>query len=186
MIPSRKRPREDPRRAVVEVIARLGRETQLHLDERHRHFRITDGIILITSVLLVILAVFNVYYVRLLYQDFNGIVANMISMHDHLVDVDKDMTVITGHMASFEHHMQYMEPINTHMISIAGAMPRVRAHMDGIASNMGHIEQSMELVGRGMGIIDQRVHAMVGGVAHMRENVTQIARPMGGMMPFMP
>ena len=33
---------EDSRRGIVEVIARLGRETQLHLDERHRHFRITD------------------------------------------------------------------------------------------------------------------------------------------------
>lgn len=52
--------REDPRRAVVQVIARLGRETQLHLDERYRHFRITDGVLLFTSVLLVILAVFNV------------------------------------------------------------------------------------------------------------------------------
>jgi len=65
---------EDPRRAVIEVIARLGRETQLHIDERYRHFRITDSVILIISLLLVILAVFNVYYVRVLYQDLNGIV----------------------------------------------------------------------------------------------------------------
>jgi len=177
--------REDPRRAIVEVIGRLGRETQLHLDERHRHFRITDGVILITSVLLVVLAVFNVYYVRLLYQDFNGIVSNMISMHDHLVDVDKDMMVITGHMASFEGHMEHMGPINDHMSSMATTMPKVRAHMNGIAGDMNTIEQSMGLVGRGMGVIDQRVHAMTGGVAHMRENVGQIARPMGGMMPFM-
>ena len=36
---------EDPRRAIVEVMARVGRETQYHLDERERHFRITDGVI---------------------------------------------------------------------------------------------------------------------------------------------
>jgi hypothetical protein len=30
------------------------------------------------------------------------------------------------------------------------------------------------------------VHGMTGGVAVMRENVGQIARPMGNMMPFMP
>ena len=58
--------------------------------------------------------------------------------------------------------------------------------MNGITGGMSDITTSMELVGRGMGIIDQRVHAMTGGVAHMREQVHQIARPMGGMMPFMP
>ena len=72
------------------------------------------------------------------------------------------------------------------MVSLADTMPRIRAHMHGIAGDMGNIEQSMELVGRGVGVIDQRVHAMTGGVARMRENVGQIARPMGGMVPFMP
>lgn len=177
---------EDPRRAIVEVMAKLGRETQFHIDERHRHFRITDAVILATSILLVVVAVFNVYYVRLLYQDFNGIVANMDSMHDHLVNVDVDMTVITGQMAAFEDHMGHMEPISAHMASLADTLPKVRAHMHGIAGDMGSIEESMELVGRGMGVIDQRVHGMTGGVAVMRENVSQIARPMGNMMPFMP
>jgi hypothetical protein len=177
---------EDPRRAIVEVMAKLGRETQFHIDERHRHFRITDAIILATSMVLVVVAVFNVYYVRLLYQDFNGIVANMDSMHHHLVNVDADMAVITGQMAAFEGHMGHMEPINAHMTSLADTLPRVRAHMNGIAGDMSSIEQSMELVGRGMGVIDQRVHGMTGGVAVMRENVGQIARPMGNMMPFVP
>ncbi|MEA3277527.1 MAG: translation initiation factor 2 [Pseudomonadota bacterium] len=177
---------EDPRRAVVEVIGRLGRETQLHLDERHRHFRITDAVIIAISLLLVILAIFNVYYVRVLYEDLNGIVSNMESMHAHLVDVDGDMGVITEHMASFERHMTHMEPINGHMAAVAGTLPSVRADMDGIVGEMTSIEESMGLVGRGMGVIDLRVHLMNGGVAAMRANVSQIARPMGGMMPFMP
>jgi hypothetical protein len=177
---------EDPRRAIVEVMARLGRETQFHIDERHRHFRITDAVILATSVLLAVVAVFNVYYVRLLYQDFNGIVSNMDSMHDHLVNVDSDMAVITEKMTAFEDHMAHMEPINAHMTSLAGTLPKIRAHMHGIAGDMGTVEESMELVGRGMGVIDQRVHGMTNGVAVMRENVGQIARPMGRMMPFGP
>lgn len=178
--------REDPRRAIVEVIGRLGRETQLHLDERHRHFRITDGVIVVTSVLLVVLAVFNIYYVRLLYQDFNGIVSNMDSMYSHLMNVDEDMVVITQHMASFEGHMEHMVPINDHMASMATSLPKVGAHMHGITGNMTNVEQSMELVGRGMSVIDQRMGAMLGGVSHMRANVNQIARPMGAMVPFMP
>jgi len=177
---------EDPRRAIVEVMARLGRETQYHLDERLRHFRITDSVILITSLLLVILAVFNVYYVRVLYKDFNGIVSNMESMYAHLQNVDTDMDLITGHMADFDRHMVHMEPIHAHMVSIANTMPQLQADMHKITGEMVTIEESMGLVGRGMLVIDQRVHVMATGVAVMRENVSQIARPMGGMMPFMP
>jgi hypothetical protein len=177
---------EDPRRAVVQVIARLGRETQLHLDERYRHFRITDGVIIVTSVLLMILAIFNVYYVRVLYQDLNGIVANMDSMYGHLVNVDDDMNVIAEQMAAFEDHMKHMEPIHANMVSLSDTMPGIRTNMDGISRDMFGIEQSMEVVGGGMGVIDQRVYLMTGGVATMRHNVRQIARPLGGMSSFLP
>lgn len=178
--------REDPRRAIVQVIARLGRETQLHLDERYRHFRITDGIILFASVLLVILAVFNVYYVRVLYQDFNGIVVNMDSMYDHLRSIDDDMNDITKRMDAFHRHIDHMEPIHASMTAFARIMPRVRTNMDSITRDMIGIEQNMGLVGKGMGIIDQRVYLMTGGVATMRQNVRQIARPFGNLGSFLP
>lgn len=178
--------KEDPRRAVVQVIARLGRETQLHLDERYRHFRITDGVIVITSALLLILAVFNVYYIRVLYEDFNGIVANMDSMYGLLRNVDEDMNVITQRMEGFDRHMAHMEPIHSNMGAMATTMPGIRANMDGISKDMIGIEQSMGLVGEGMSIIDQRVYLMTGAVGTMRQNVRQIARPLGGMSSFFP
>lgn len=177
---------EDPRRAVVQVIARLGRETQLHLDERYRHFRITDAVIIISSLLLVVLAVFNVYYVRVLYEDLNGIVSNMDSMYGHLRSVDEDMSVVTKRMDAFDRHIANMEPIHAHMGTLAATMPRVLSNMDSITNDMLGIERSMGLVGEGMGIIGQRVHLMTGGVANMRQNVRQIARPFGGMGSFLP
>jgi methyl-accepting chemotaxis protein len=177
---------EDPRRAIVQVIARLGRETQLHLDERYRHFRITDVVIIATSLLLMVLAVFNVYYVRVLYEDLNGIVANMDSMYGHLVNVDDDMNVIAEQMAAFDEHMGHMEPIHASMVSLSDTIPAIRENMDGITTDMYGIEQSMGVVGEGMGIIDQRVYLMTGGVATMRQNVRQIARPLGGMNSFFP
>lgn len=177
---------EDPRRAVVEVIARLGRETQLHLDERHRHFRITDAVIVSISLLLVILAVFNVYYVRILYNDLDGIVCTMENMYAHIRQVDEDMAIIAGQMQTFDRHTAHMVAINDHMNSLSRTMPTIRSEMGAITSDTGNIQQSMDLVARGMTIIDQRVHLMTGSVAVMRENVGQFARPMGGMMPFMP
>ncbi len=177
---------DDPRRAIVQVIARLGRETQLHLDERYRHFRITDGVTIVTSLLLLILAVFNVYYIRVLYQDFNGIVANMDSMYSHLVDVDDDMNIITEQVAGFDAHLAHMEPVHANMVNLSETMPAIRASMDAISKDMFGIEQSMGLIGEGMGIIDQRVYLMTGGVATMRQNVRQFARPIGSMSSFFP
>ena len=177
---------EDPRRAVVEVIARLGRETQLHLDERYRHFRITDGVILGISLLLVILAVFNVYYVRILYTDLDGIVYTMEDMYSHLRQVDDDMAVIAAQMETFDRHTAHMVAINDHMDALSRTLPNISYDMGAITTDTASIQQSMDLVARGMTIIDQRVHLMTGSVAVMRENVGQFARPMGGMMPFMP
>jgi hypothetical protein len=177
---------EDPRRAVIQVIARLGQETQLHLDERHRHFRITDWVIVVTSVLLMILAVFNAYYVRVLYEDLNGIVANMDSMYGHLRNVDDDMTVITQRMSAFDEHMEHMEPIHANMGALSRTMPNIRTNMGAMTRDMFGIEQSMGLVGEGMSVIDQRVYLMTGGVATMRHNVRQIVRPLGGMSSFFP
>jgi uncharacterized protein YoxC len=177
---------EDPRRAIVQVIGRLGRETQLHLDERYRHFRITDAVTIVISLLLVILAIFNVYYVRVLYVDLNGIVTNMDSMYGHLRSVDDDMSVVTKRMAAIDRSIDNMEPIRVNMGELSETMPRIRESMDSLTKDMTGIEKNMGLVGDGMGIIDQRVYLMTGGVATMRENVRQIAHPLGNMSSFIP
>jgi hypothetical protein len=177
---------EDPRRAIVEVMARLGRETQFHIDERYRHFAITDAVTLVISILLVILAAWNVYHVRILYQDLDGIVRNMESMYGHLRDVDGDMSKITQQMKAFDEHTSHMESINDHMRSMATTLPAMRSDMTAITADTSSIERNMALVSQSMIVVDQRVHLMLGSMSGMRENMRQIARPMGGMMPFVP
>lgn len=177
---------EDPRRVVVAVIARLGRETQLHLDERHRHFWITNLVIITISLLLVIIAVFNVYYIRVLYQDLNGIVFNMDSMHDNLRNVKGSMHDITARVESFELHMRQMDQITGHTASMAVSLPRIGSAMNQMSAQVSAINNEMGVMRGGMLNIDQRTAHMVGSVAGMRENVHQISRPMGIMNPFMP
>jgi len=177
---------EDPRRAIVEVMARLGKETQLHLDERHRHFRITDSVIIIVSLLLVIVAVFNVYYVRVLYKDMDGIVTNMYSMYGNLTVVDEDMVEISLSVEKFDSHLQHMQSIHDNITSLAGTLPKVRINMNMIEHEMGLIEHDMGLLGNAMGNIDQRIHHMKNNMSVMRENMRQMAKPMGMMNPMMP
>lgn len=177
---------EDPRRVMIEVFARLGRETQIHLDERHRHFRITDTVIIGVSILLAILAIFNVYYVHILYQDLSGIVSSMDSMHGNLLNVRSNMVSITDSVDTFEQDLQYMDSINSHMVNLAGNMPLVGDNMHAISNAVGSINGDMGMLGGGMTNIEHRVGNMTGSVAVMRENVRQISGPMGFMNPMMP
>lgn len=177
---------EDVRRMVVGVVGRLGRETQLHLDERYRHFWITNLLIVIISILLVVVAIFNVYYIRVLYQDLNGIVFNMDSMHDHLRVVKGNMDEITERVESFDRHMGHMDQINQHTASMSKSLPRIATAMTEMSGEVHAIRNEMGVLRGAMTNIDQRVNHMIGSVASMRENVHQISRPMGVMNPFMP
>ena len=178
--------REDPRRALIEVIQRLGRATQLHLHERHRHFRITDIVIITASILILGGAAFDIYHARLLYQDFNEIITDMYAIHDHLVGVDADMANITTNMKNFETHMVHMESIDERMKSMASTIPQIREQTHIIAGDMSSVQEHMGVVSQSMGILDSRVHAMTGGVSIMRNHMSQFARPASGIAPFMP
>jgi hypothetical protein len=177
---------EDPRRAIVEVMARLGRETQFHIDERHRHFRITDAVIVAISLVLVILAVVNVYYVRVLYKDLDGTVETMEAMYRKLRDVDDDMKVITRYFGTFEGHMLQMEPMDVNISSLARTLRPMRGNMIEMAADMAAIDTEMSLVQQAMVNIEQRMGQMSGGVAVMRANSWQMAKPMGMMNSIMP
>ncbi|MCB1758848.1 MAG: translation initiation factor 2 [Gammaproteobacteria bacterium] len=177
---------DDARRIVVEVVGRLGRETQIHLDERHRHFWITNLLIVGISVLLIVVAVFNVYYIRVLYQDLNGIVLNMDSMHDHLKYVERSMSTITDRVAAFDSHMGHMDQIHGHTGSMSHSLPRIASAMNQISGEVQVIRNEMSVLRGAVANIDQRTVQMTGSVGVMRENVRQIARPMGAMNSFMP
>ena len=177
---------EDPRRAIIAVMARLGKETQLHLDERHRHFKVTDAVIIVVSFLLVVLAIFNIYYVRVLYKDLDGIVSNMDSMYHHLITVDSNMTVIADSMEQFDTHIRHMTPIQHNISNLAESLPRVRFDMDMITGDMSSIERDMGLIGGAMGFMGHRMQQMRGGMSVMRGNMGQMANPMGVMNPVLP
>jgi hypothetical protein len=176
----------DPRRPIVEVMARLGRETQLHLDERERHFKITDAVIIGISVVLIILAVFNVYYVRVLYKDLDGIVGNMESMLSSLNRVDEDMAIVADRIDAFDSHIAHMAPITSHVVSITTQLPRMHANMRSMAGNMALVEQDMAQLNQAIHSINPSMVRMTHNMGVMRYNVRQIARPMGAMNPILP
>ena len=177
---------DDPRRVIIEAVARLGRETQLHLDERHRHFWITNVVTFVISLLLVVLAVFNVYYVKVLHGDLTGIVYNMDSMHTNLRDITANMSEITSKVESMDQHMQFMDNIYSHTKDMSQSLPRIGTAMTEMSGEVSDINQDMVLMKRGMFNIEQKAGHMTNTITIMRENVHQIARPMSMMNSFIP
>jgi hypothetical protein len=177
---------DDPKRLFVEMVARISRETQVHMDERHHHFEFTDKLLYGLSAVLLILATFNVYYIYVLYQNLDGIVYNMMSMQTHLEDVNRNMQSITDDVASFDLHMKRMDRINENTAAIADNMPAVTQSMSKIGGEMVAIEDNMGRLSADMTNVDARFGQMTGGVTNMRQSVNQVARPMGFMGNFMP
>jgi len=179
-------PHLDPRRPIIEVMARIGRETQLTLDEREHHFKITDAVIATISFLLIILAIFNVYFVRVLYQDLDNIVVTMESMTHKLTQVDADMSMVADQVDAFEKHMQHMTSITSHVATVTTRLPKMREDMVSMALNMEFIHQDMSLLRNAVGSIAPTMAQMTRNISIMRHDVHQISKPMGSMNPVLP
>ncbi len=177
---------QDAKRMFIEAVARLGRETQFHIDERYHHFYVNKIVIVTIMALLLVVAVVNVYLVRILYNDLTGIVGNMDSMRHNMQVVSGRMQHITDNVHEFEKHMRHMDHIYAHTGAMAVLLPDINADMQNISMSIDSIEGDMLGLSQGMDYIDLRFNEMTQGVAVMRANMRQIARPMGAMNPFMP
>jgi hypothetical protein len=179
-------PELDPRRPIIEVMARIGRETQITLDEREKHFKITDTVIVVVSLLLIILAVVNVYFVRVLYQDMGNIVGSMESMMQRIDQVDADMVVVADHVDSFSKHMRHMSAITRHVTAVTQRLPEMRKDMVSMALSMDLIHADMSLLRLAVGSITPSMVQMTQNISIMRHDVHDVAGPMGTLNPVLP
>ena len=177
---------DDPRKAIVEVMARLGRETQLHVDERHKHFKITDKVIRYISILLLIVAVFNVSLVWLLSTNLDTIVDNMDSMRSRLIIIDEDMQYISTTVSKFDEHTAYMHTIANNIGSITTNLPLIRLNTDSFTLSMQSIDKEMEQMKKSIGEIDGNMRGITNSVTGLEYNVRQFSKPMGSMNPIFP
>lgn len=177
---------DDPRKAIVEVMARLGRETQLHIDERHQHFKVTDTVIKRVSVLLLVVAVINVSLVWVLSSNMDNIVNNMDSMRHKLIEIDEDMTFISQTVDRFDEHTAYMHTIANNIGLMTSNMPLVRINMDSMTDSILMIDKEMEGMKYSISTIDTSMRHMTMGMAGMQYSVRQFSKPMSTLNPIIP
>jgi len=176
----------DPRKAIVEVMAKLGRETQLHMDERVEHFKLTDKVIRRVSIILLITAIINIYLVWVLSRNLDGIVANMDNMQQQLIQVDYDMIEIANTVEKFDSHITYMHIITSNIGSITTNLPDIRHRMDSMALSMQSIDSEMEGMKSSIYSIGHDMNLISGSMTNMQYNVRQFSKPMGVMNPIFP
>lgn len=177
---------DDPRRAIVEVMARLGRETQLHIDERHKHFKITDKVIKRISILLLVVAFINVYLVWVLSRNMDGIVNNMDSMRNYLTKIDDDMTEIAITVEQFDNHITYMHVIANNIGNMTSSLPLIRINMDSMTESMQSIDHDMGGMKASVDDIGLNMYHMTSGMTGMEYNVRQLSKPMSVLNPIFP
>ena len=177
---------DDPRRAIVEVMARLGRETQLHIDERHKHFKITDKVIKKISILLLIVAIINVYLVWVLSRNMDGIVNNMDSMRSHLTKIDDDMTEIAIAIEQFDNHITYMHVIANNIGNMTSSLPLNRINMDSMTESMQSIDHDLGGMKASIDDIGLNKYHMTSGMAGMEYTIRHFSKPMSVLNPIFP
>jgi uncharacterized protein YoxC len=180
------RKQADPRKAIVEVMARLGRETQLHMDERSEHFRLTDKVIRRVSLILLITAIINIYLVWVLSRNLDGIVGNMDSMQHKLIEVDRDMSEISRTVEKFDTHITYVHIIASNIGDMTTNLPLIRLSMDNLVNNMASINVDMQGMKSSINNINYNMMHMTSGMSGMQYNVRQFSKPMGVMNPVFP
>lgn len=177
---------DDPRKAIVEVMARLGRETQLHVDERHRHFKMTDRVISYISILLLVVAMINVSLVWLLSTNMDAIVGNMESMRAKLMIIDNDMNYISTTVSQFDEHTAYMHTITSNIGEITTHLPQIRLHTDELTLNMQSIHGDVNAMTGSIGSINGNMRVISNTLVGMEQNVREFSRPMGVLNPVFP
>ncbi|MDF1527679.1 MAG: translation initiation factor 2, partial [Sedimenticola sp.] len=97
-----------------------------------------------------------------------------------------NMSTIAEHVQSIDNSIQYMDNISIHTAEMSQSLPRIGSAMSDMAVNVDVINQDMGLMTFSLFNIEQRTGHMTGNVSLIRQNVRQIARPMGMMNSFFP
>ena len=171
---------------VSSTLHKLEHISDHHVKERRHHFRITNIYVGIISALILIIAVFNLYYIYDFYKETMNIINTIHALDDTVKIISDDMVQVTSTMAKFKSHMGNMQGIYADVSSMSDVMPLMENNMSGVKTDMGHLNQNMQEISSDMSMIDFHLKNMSGNVTHMEKNIHDMARPMGKFNSILP
>ncbi|MFK5893222.1 MAG: hypothetical protein QM504_08385 [Pseudomonadota bacterium] len=171
---------------VSSTLHKLEHVSDHHVQERRKHFRVTNFFVFIVSALLMIIAIVNMFYLYGFYQNTLRIIKTTHALDNTVIDISKSMNKIKQSMGKFNTHMSSMEGVYSDVSSISSVMPDMQKSMSSFQSNMNKMNRVMEFVNRDIQLIDFHLKGMTNSVSNLGSDMYKIARPMGmfnGMLP---
>jgi|GEM_PF-3115837 len=171
---------------VSSCLFRLEHISDHHVKERRRHFRVTNMIVAIISSLILIIAVFNLYYIYDFYKETMHIIQNIHDLDDTVKIISVSMDQVTTSMGNMKDDMNHLQGVYGDVSSMSGTMPTMQENMSALTSDMVHLNQSMHHISSDMQVIDFHLKSMSGNVTQMEHNIYDMARPMGKFNDVLP
>jgi len=171
---------------VSSCLYRLEHISDHHVKERRRHFRITNIIVAIISAFILIIAVFNLYYIYDFYKETMNIVTTIHDLDDTVKVISLSMDQVTVSMGNMKNDMTYMQGVYVDVSAMSDTMPLMQDNMAILRVDMGAMNQSMQQISTDMYAIDYHLKSMSGNVTQMEHNIYDMARPMGKFNDILP
>lgn len=157
-----------------------------HVQERRRNFRVTNLIVGVISAFILIIAVFNLYYIYDFYMETMKIVNNIHDLDDTVKIISSDMQVITQSMTEFNKHMSSMQGITQDVQAMSGQLPLMQQSLGGIYGDMSALNRSMGQINQSMLSIDNDLKHMSGNVGQMGRSIYEMSVPMSKFNSVLP
>lgn len=171
---------------VSSSLYKLEHISDLHVKERRRHFRITNIFVWIVSVLIFLIAVFNLYNIYYFYDETMEIIDTIHGLDNTVNDIGQTMKQITLSMSKFNNSMESMEGVYSDVASMSEVMPLMQSNMSDAGVDISYLNQNMSAISMDMNVIDYHLKSMLGNVMHIEQNIHQIAKPMGKFNSILP
>jgi len=171
---------------VSSTLHKLEHISDHHVKERRKHFRITNLVVYIVSVLLLLIAVVNMFYLYDFYTNTIRIINTTHQLDKTVVVISSNMKKIEQNMDKYTKHMASMEDVYKDVSSISSVMPEMQNSMSTLQYSMSDMNKIMAFVNRDVQLIDFHLKGMTNKVSNLGIDMYKIARPMGkfnGMLP---
>jgi len=171
---------------VSSTLHKLEHISDHHVKERRGHFRVTNTIVIIVSVLLLLIACINMYYLYHFYIDSKRIIDTAHGLDDTVLIISKSMKKITGKMEKFSQHLDSMPAVYDDISSLTEVMPTMQKTMVDFQMNVKQMNTVMNFVNKDIQLIGFHLSTMTQKVSYMGSNIQQLAKPMGmfnGILP---
>ncbi len=171
---------------IAKTLVRLEHDAERHRGAHFYHVRRTDIYVKLVIALVVILGLFNIYYLSHSYDQMYNIVDDITDMNKKVIKVSTHMISLTDTMEKVNTHIDRMPLVSLSTKSISDRMPNINNSIHNMLLDMNSINHEMDKLTGSLDLLNANFNNITTGIDVMGGNVNQLSRPMGVLNNFLP